>query len=95
MLALVGEIVGMNINLQSNFIIEAATKAYELGGMGDALAAAFALADMEPRETIRDHFAGQAIASMTQDSDDFASIAKRAYQIADAMIEARRDNKIR
>lgn len=118
----------VNFDLESNFIIEAATKAYALGGMGDALAAAFALADVKPHErermtysemqelllksggpaypgeiqnndrsfyaflgmTIRDHFAGQVIASMVKDGDDFASIAKRAYQIADAMLEARR-----
>jgi hypothetical protein len=42
--------------------------------------------------TIRDHFAGQVIASMTKDNMnvDPAPLARRAYQIADAMIEARK-----
>lgn len=42
--------------------------------------------------TIRDHFAGHIIANMIQNDgdDDFARLAERAYQMADAMIEARK-----
>lgn len=119
----------MNCKYSSDFIVETAMKAYEIGGMGDAVAAAFALVNagqtpernrMKHAEmhelllksggpafpgtiqnddkshysflgmTIRDHFAAQVISSMTQESDDFAHVARRAYQIADAMIEARR-----
>lgn len=104
-------------------------KAYELGGMGDALAAAFALADNQrervsmkrsemqefllktggpaypgqivnddkshyafPGMTVRDYFAGQVIAIMAQDGlkdGDFTHYCRQAFQIADAMVEAR------
>lgn len=52
---------------------------------------AFPTRDYDPGMTLRDYFAGQALAnSYSQDANNDKLVAKWAYQVADAMLEARK-----
>ena len=61
----------------------------ELDGVFDTLRAALAEADDVANITLRDHFAGQALAGMLADSDrggNFEDYARDAARFADALI---------